>query len=64
MMRHQITMQLEKLTKNAVRYAEINADGQPVEQSDSVLGTAYIRKAKLGAGDPPQRITVTVDVTA
>ncbi len=50
-----ITMELEKETKNTVRYTE-KAEGKP-----PVIGTLYIQKWATSP-DTPKTITVTVEV--
>jgi hypothetical protein len=54
-----ITFVLEKETKGAVRYQEVNAEGKAIEQAESVVGTIYLRKTALD-GKIPQRVTVTI----
>lgn len=54
-----VTMTLERETKGAVRYQEVNPQGQPVELVDALIGTLYIRKSKLS--DTPKTIEVTVE---
>ena len=49
-----VTMQLEKETKNTVRYAEVT-EGKP-----PVIGTLYLQKWALGLGQP-KVIKVTVE---
>lgn len=49
-----ITMELEKETKNTVRYSE-KAEGKP-----PAIGTLYIQKWAT-APDAPKMITVTVE---
>lgn len=51
---------LEKLTKGAVRYQEINDAGEPVQISDGAkIGTLYLRKSALD-GDEPQVISAVI----
>lgn len=40
-----VSMTLERETKGAVRYQEVNHKGEPVQMSHAVLGTMYIRKS-------------------
>lgn len=56
----QVRMVLERETKGAVRYKEVNPDGSATLLGDAVIGTLYIRKTALH-GIVPQEITVTVD---
>ena len=56
----QATFELEKETKNTIRYAEEETDSPPI------IGTIYVKKwalKKLNGGSFPRRITVTVEVT-
>lgn len=51
--------QLERETKNMVRYEEITSDQPPV------MGTAYVQKwalRKLGNGTMPSKIRITITV--
>ena len=63
-----IQMQLETITKGAVRYREIDNQGNPLRTNDqgAMLATVYIRKEALnkafGSGFIPNDISVTVTV--
>ena len=59
-MKASVQMIFERETKGAVRYQEVDASGQPVEQTAALVGTLYIRKFRF-AGDIPSKITVTVE---
>lgn len=53
------TFEVERDTKNTVRYQEIDGDQPPI------MGTAYVQKwalKKLGNGTAPSRITITITV--
>lgn len=53
------TFEVERDTKNTVRYQEIDGDQPPI------MGTAYVQKwalKKLGGGSAPQRIKITITV--
>ena len=60
---------LDNVTKGAVRYQEINDQGQALEGDDGHVCTMYFRKAKLGSisptwastGEPPKFLTVIVE---
>jgi len=55
---------LERETKGAVRYAEVNSEGKIIEELDHyVVGTLYIRKHVFasGSGLIPARLTITID---
>lgn len=49
-----ITMVTDRVTKNTIRYSEVEEPGQPPK-----IKTLYIQKWALGV-DPPRTITVTV----
>lgn len=50
----------ERETKGAVRYQEINAQGEPISTNDGAkIGTLYLRKSALGS-DIPQKVSVSV----
>lgn len=50
---------LERETKGAVRYQEIDDKGAPLEVTAAKIGTLYVRKTAFRA-DAPKRIKVTV----
>jgi hypothetical protein len=41
---------LEKETKGAVRYQEVDDKGEPVEQIWAAIGSLYLRKTSFGRG--------------
>lgn len=49
-----LVFQIEKETKNTIRYAEVAQNGMPPR-----IGTLYFQKWQF-AGPPPQQITVTI----
>jgi hypothetical protein len=49
-----LTFNLERETKNTIRYAEAT-DGKP-----AAIGTIYVQKWLVG-NDPPKKLTITVD---
>jgi hypothetical protein len=51
---------LERETKGAVRYQEIDEKDKPLDVAAAKIGTLYIRKATFSA-DAPKRIKVTVE---
>jgi hypothetical protein len=54
---------LEKVTKGAVRFQEVDSTGEDVEFANAVVGAIYIRKAALkGVGVDPDDIE-GIDVT-
>lgn len=52
---------VEKETKGAVRYAEVDATGKPAFSPQ--IGTLYVRKSAMTEGRIPPAITVTVMTT-
>jgi hypothetical protein len=53
---------LERETKGALRYQEVDDKDQPVETVWAKIGTLYIRKTGFERGtEPPNRLTVTVE---
>lgn len=56
-----VEFKLEKVTKNAVRFAEV----LPTEFSNPKIGTLYVQKATLGAmgWHEGQNLKITMDVT-
>ena len=63
-MKHTLTFKLEKETKGALRYQEVEQDGQavPVDSpADSrILGTIYVRKAAFKGGAIAPALSVTI----
>lgn len=55
------TMVVEKETRGAVKYQEVNGSGEPLEMSDPacVMGQAYVRKNAFN-GKIPKRVTIMV----
>ena len=57
----QVRFKLEKETKGALRYQEVDDKGEPIEQAWSKIGTFYIRKSAFEHGQAfPQTLRVTV----
>lgn len=54
-----LSFELEKETKGAVRYSEVDENGHKIEMENVVVGTIYIRKSSLG-DQRPAVLTVTV----
>ena len=50
-----LLFEFEKATKNTCKYAEKPEAGQPPR-----IGSLYIQKWALGAGEPPRQLSVTV----
>ena len=55
------SFQLERETKGAVRYMEVDDKDKPI-QEDFKIGILYFRKSAFGA-KIPERLTITVDVS-
>jgi len=63
-----IKFKLDNVTKGAVRYQEINDNGQALVNDEGHICTLYFRKATLGSisptwastGEPPKFLTVDV----
>lgn len=54
-----VKMKFEKETKGAVRYQEVDGNGDPVEISNgAVLGSLYIRKS--GINGVPKALSVVL----
>jgi len=58
-MQRTVRLQLEKTTRGAIRYREVNTKGEPVDQAESVVGTLYLRKTAL-TGEEPTAVSVTI----
>jgi hypothetical protein len=53
---------LEKETKGAVRYQEVDDKGEIVEQAWAKIGTLYVRKSAFERGTAfPELLRVTVE---
>ena len=52
----ELTFELNKETKNTVRFSEVMADG-----SEPVIGELYVRKSALGS-DRPKTLSVIIGV--
>jgi hypothetical protein len=57
----QVRFKLEKETKGALRYQEVDDKGEVIEQAWAKIGTLYIRKSASERGTAfPQTLRVTV----
>lgn len=54
-------MVLEKETKGAVRYNEVDGSGTPVKGDKAILQNIYIRKTALEGTAIPAKLTVTLE---
>jgi hypothetical protein len=60
--RIEVRLILEKETKGALHYQEVDDGGQAIEQAAAKIGTLYLRKPALERGAPfPQSLRVTVE---
>lgn len=57
-----LTFRLDKETKGAVRYCEVDEQGNPVQIIDGTIGAIYIRKDKLEGNKIPGRLTVQISI--
>jgi len=56
-----VTFALEKETKGAIRYQEVDAQNVPVKaEGGAKIGTLYVRKSALN-GEIPQKLKVTLE---
>ena len=64
-MKHTLTFKLEKETKGALRYQEVEQDGLPVPTDSPadlrIVGGLYVRKAALKGEPTPEVLRVTVE---
>jgi hypothetical protein len=57
----QVRFKLEKETKGALRYQEIDDKGEVIEQAWAKIGALYVRKSAFERGQAfPQTLRVTV----
>lgn len=54
-----IPFKLERDTKGAVVYKEVDSKGRVLKEG-YVVGTLYVRKDALPEGDTPEKITVSI----
>lgn len=59
-MRIETKLVQDKVTKGAVRYAEVNGKGEVIAGDDSTITQLYVRKAALG-GQNFQVAKVTIE---
>ena len=58
----EVRFKLEKETKGALRYQEIDDKGEAIEQAWAKIGTLYMRKSAFERGAAfPQLLRVTVE---
>ena len=58
----EVRFKLEKETKGALRYQEVDEKGEVIEQAWAKIGTLYIRKSAFERGAAfPQLLRVTVE---
>jgi len=57
-----VRFKLERETKGALRYQEVDDDGEVVEQAWAKIGTLYVRKSAFERGlEFPELLRVTVE---
>ncbi len=54
-------MVLQAETHGAVKYAEVDGNGEVLSYKDGTFGTIYVRKSAFVSDNWPQHITVTID---
>jgi hypothetical protein len=58
----EVRFRLEKETKGALRYQEVDEKGEAIEQAWAKIGTLYVRKSAFERGAAfPQALRVTVE---
>jgi hypothetical protein len=57
-MNHQLKFIVEKETKGAVRYKEVDDAG--ADAFAPIVGTLYLRKSGMPGGKIPQNVSVTI----
>jgi hypothetical protein len=58
-MRAEVTMALQRRTKGAVLYREVDGNNNPVPQDEAVIRNIYVRKTALD-GNAPERLNVVI----
>jgi hypothetical protein len=59
-MKHELVFTVEKETKGAIRFAEINPENNETKDfSEAVVGTLYVRKHALDGTPTTIRVTIT-----
>lgn len=56
----EVKMLLEKETKGALRYAEVDEKGAVAEFGSAKIGTLYVRKSAFDGAEQPKAIVVSV----
>lgn len=60
-MKKRVYFELEKETKNMVRYQEVDKDGEVVDREDAKIPTIYISKSLFkGRKEMPEQIEILV----
>jgi hypothetical protein len=54
---------LEKETKGALRYMEVDAAGERVDRDHAKVGNMYIRRTAFNNGDKPNFLKVEISAT-
>jgi hypothetical protein len=59
-----VRFKLEKETKGALRYQEVDDKGEVIEQAWAKIGTLYMRKSAFERGRAwPQELRVTIETS-
>ncbi|RZN72308.1 MAG: hypothetical protein EF807_01530 [Candidatus Methanolliviera hydrocarbonicum] len=53
--KREVEFEIEKETKNTIRFKEIEGD------TPSVIKTVYVQKETFGGGDTPKKIKITLE---
>lgn len=53
-MERTVTFKMEKETKGAVRFQEVDGNGEVLDYADAVIGTLYMRKSALQGAVPSE----------
>jgi hypothetical protein len=63
-MQIEVRFKLEKETRGALRYLEVDENGELIEQPWAKIGSLYVRKSAFGHGAVyPQTLRVVVETT-
>lgn len=62
-MKRKVKFTIERQTKGAVLYKEVDSKGAAVSQGSAVVGSLYVRKNGFPDGVIPQHIEVEITTT-
>jgi hypothetical protein len=57
----EVHFEFERETKGAVRYKEVDEDGDAVDKDDKVIGTLYLRKSAFDGAKSPKKLKVVIE---